>query len=175
MLIVVNPYATTVSDRLKNLVVYALQGRFEVEAVSTEAQNHATEIGLEGIVSKRKDAQYIEARSKTWVKVKAPLAGDFPIVGYTLSTAAAGIGAIALGQWVNGELEYAGKCGTGFSGSELLSIHDKLAPLGDPSQKLEGMPRDVIVRNGRINWVIDAAIYGALAWKFWPRESPATR
>jgi diacylglycerol kinase family enzyme len=47
MLIIVNPYATTVSDRLKNLVVYALQGRYEVETVSTEAQNHATEIGRE--------------------------------------------------------------------------------------------------------------------------------
>lgn len=47
MLIVVNPYATTVSDRLKNLVVYALQGRYEVEAVSTRAQNHATEISRE--------------------------------------------------------------------------------------------------------------------------------
>jgi len=47
MLIVVNPYATTVSDRLKNLVVYALQGRYEVEAISTRAQNHATEISRE--------------------------------------------------------------------------------------------------------------------------------
>jgi diacylglycerol kinase family enzyme len=47
MLIIVNPYATTVSDRLKNLVVYALQGRFEVETILTEAQNHATEIGRE--------------------------------------------------------------------------------------------------------------------------------
>ncbi|HEV7615130.1 MAG TPA: diacylglycerol kinase family protein [Solirubrobacterales bacterium] len=47
MLLIVNPYATTVSDRLRNLVVYALQGRYEVEAVATEAQNHATEIGRE--------------------------------------------------------------------------------------------------------------------------------
>src|SRR5215218_8136304 len=47
MLIVVNPYATTVSDRLKNLVVYALQGRYDVEAVITESQNHATEISRE--------------------------------------------------------------------------------------------------------------------------------
>ncbi len=47
MLIIVNPYATTVSDRLKNLVVYALQGRYDVEAVSTQAQNHATAIGRE--------------------------------------------------------------------------------------------------------------------------------
>lgn len=49
MLIIVNPYATTVSDRLKNLVVYALQGRYEVEAEMTEAQNHATEIGREAV------------------------------------------------------------------------------------------------------------------------------
>src|SRR4051794_7865998 len=49
MLIIVNPYATTVSDRLRNLVVYALQGRYEVEAVLTEAKNHATEIGREAV------------------------------------------------------------------------------------------------------------------------------
>jgi diacylglycerol kinase family enzyme len=44
MLIIVNPYAATVSDRLRHLVVYALQGRFEVDAVDTEARGHATEI-----------------------------------------------------------------------------------------------------------------------------------
>ena len=44
MLIIVNPYATTVSDRLRNLVVYALQGRFDVDAVDTEARGHATEL-----------------------------------------------------------------------------------------------------------------------------------
>jgi diacylglycerol kinase family enzyme len=49
MLVIVNPYATTVSDRLKNLVVYALQGRYDVEAVSTEARSHATEIGREAV------------------------------------------------------------------------------------------------------------------------------
>ena len=38
MLVIVNPYATTVSNRLKNLVVYALQGRYDVEAVDTNAQ-----------------------------------------------------------------------------------------------------------------------------------------
>src|SRR4029079_16184306 len=44
MLVVVNPYATTVSDRLKNLVVYALQGRYDVEAIDTQARDHATEL-----------------------------------------------------------------------------------------------------------------------------------
>src|SRR5438046_5447621 len=44
---IVNPYATTVSDRLKNLVVYALQSRYEVEAVDTQAKHHATELTRE--------------------------------------------------------------------------------------------------------------------------------
>jgi diacylglycerol kinase family enzyme len=42
MLIIVNPYATTVSDGLRHLVVHALQGRYEVDAVDTEARGHAT-------------------------------------------------------------------------------------------------------------------------------------
>jgi diacylglycerol kinase family enzyme len=44
MLIIVNPYATTVSDRLKNLVVYALRGSYQVEAVETESRDHATQL-----------------------------------------------------------------------------------------------------------------------------------
>ncbi len=44
MLVIVNPYATTVSDRLKNLVVYALRGSYEVDAVDTESPDHATEL-----------------------------------------------------------------------------------------------------------------------------------
>ena len=44
MLVIVNPYATTVSDRLRNLVVYALRGRYEVDAVDTEGRGHAIEL-----------------------------------------------------------------------------------------------------------------------------------
>lgn len=44
MLVIVNPYATTVSDRLRNLVVHALKSRFDVEAIDTEKRGHATQI-----------------------------------------------------------------------------------------------------------------------------------
>ncbi len=47
MLVIVNPYATTVSDRLRNLVVYALQSRYAVEAIDTEKKDHATQITRE--------------------------------------------------------------------------------------------------------------------------------
>jgi diacylglycerol kinase family enzyme len=44
MLVIVNPYASTVSDRLKNLVVYALRASYHVDAIDTEARDHATEL-----------------------------------------------------------------------------------------------------------------------------------
>jgi diacylglycerol kinase family enzyme len=44
MLMIVNPYATAVSPHLRDVVVYALRGRFEVDAVDTEARGHATEL-----------------------------------------------------------------------------------------------------------------------------------
>jgi diacylglycerol kinase family enzyme len=44
VLVIVNPYATLLSDRLRNLVVYALQSRYAVEAIDTQEKNHATQI-----------------------------------------------------------------------------------------------------------------------------------
>ena len=44
MLLIVNPHAATVSDGLRNLVVHALKGRFDVDAIDTRARGHATEL-----------------------------------------------------------------------------------------------------------------------------------
>jgi diacylglycerol kinase family enzyme len=44
MLVIVNPYATTMTVRLRHLVVYALQGRYDVEAIETERRGHAIEL-----------------------------------------------------------------------------------------------------------------------------------
>jgi diacylglycerol kinase family enzyme len=44
LLMIVNPYATTVSSRLKNLVISALRGTYDVDAVDTERRDHATEL-----------------------------------------------------------------------------------------------------------------------------------
>ena len=47
MLIIANPSATTMTDRTRNLVVAALHGRYEVEALDTKARGHATELCLD--------------------------------------------------------------------------------------------------------------------------------
>lgn len=44
MLLIVNPYASTVSGRIKNVVVYALQSRYDVEVIETLERDHATRI-----------------------------------------------------------------------------------------------------------------------------------
>jgi len=49
MLVVVNPYATTMSDRLRSLVVAALGSRYDVTAVDTEAQGHAIELARRAV------------------------------------------------------------------------------------------------------------------------------
>jgi len=42
MLVIVNPYASTMSARLRGLVIAALHGRYDVEAIDTQARDHAT-------------------------------------------------------------------------------------------------------------------------------------
>jgi diacylglycerol kinase family enzyme len=44
MLVIINPVATKMSDRLKSLVLYALQGRYEVTSLDTEGKGHAIEL-----------------------------------------------------------------------------------------------------------------------------------
>ena len=49
MLLVVNPKATAVSNRLKNIVMYSLKGRYDLDFVETQGPNHATELGREAV------------------------------------------------------------------------------------------------------------------------------
>ena len=51
MLLIVNPNATAVSARLKNIVMYSLQGRYDVDVVETEGPSHATDLGREAIAA----------------------------------------------------------------------------------------------------------------------------
>jgi DNA ligase D len=105
--------------------------------------DQASNAGLEGVVSKRRTAPYMFGRSETWTKAKAKLTGDFVIAGFTLSDAAGGLAALALGEWVDGELRYRGKVGTGFDAATLLDLHARLAPLEDSELALPGAPRGV--------------------------------
>jgi diacylglycerol kinase family enzyme len=49
MLLIVNPIATAMKERLRHLVVYALQGRFDVRVAETQHRGHAIELCREAV------------------------------------------------------------------------------------------------------------------------------
>ena len=122
----------------------AIQLSDHIEGDGEALYEQASALGLEGIVSKRTNATYQSGRTSTWVKVKAKPSGDFVIAGYTVSAATEGLASLALAEFVDGELEYRGKCGTGFDAAMLTQLLHRLEPLQDPALKLEGAPKDII-------------------------------
>src|SRR5262245_32131244 len=73
--------------------------------------------GLEGVVSKRRDAPHREGRHPDWRKVRCQERGEFVVGGFTDPAGArAGLGALLLGAHeADGMLRYVGRVGTGFS------------------------------------------------------------
>jgi DNA ligase D len=78
------------------------------------------------------------------MKTKALKVGDFVIAGYTTSEAAGGLAALALGEWVDGELQYRGKCGTGFDAATLKQLLARLEPLRAGAVALDGGPKEIL-------------------------------
>ena len=85
---------------------------------------HACRLGLEGIVSKRKDLPYRPGRGDHWLKRPCVQRQDFVILGYVPSTVAKGsVGALLLGYHDRqGRLTYAGRVGTGYSAEQAQSL-----------------------------------------------------
>lgn len=106
--------------------------------------DRASELGLEGIVSKRASSTYVAGRSPTWTKIKARQVGEFVIAGYTMSEAAEGLAALALAEWDGDELRYVGKVGSGFDSEILPRLLGRLEALTSGAAKLDGMPKGVI-------------------------------
>lgn len=99
--------------------------------VETHGERYFSEIaklGLEGAMAKRKNSTYqIGRRSRDWLKLKATKTLDCVIIGYTPGEGRRSdyFGALLLGAYREGKLEFMGKVGTGFDEAllrELLPI-----------------------------------------------------
>jgi len=91
---------------------------------------HAGRLGLEGIISKRKDLPFRAGRGDHWLKAKCVAREEFVILGYIPSTVAPGsAGALLLGYYFNKKLYYAGRVGTGWSQDEARALRDALEKL----------------------------------------------
>jgi bifunctional non-homologous end joining protein LigD len=106
---------------------------------------HATRIGLEGIISKRRDLPYEPGRSDSWRKSKVIQRGVFVIGGVTDPEGTrVGIGALLVGYYAPRQgsghpereskgdgprLVFAGRVGTGFSHAFAIELRQRLDAL----------------------------------------------
>ena len=101
-----------------------------IEREGEAFMNSVKQMGLEGIIAKRADSKYSKGRSKHWLKIKADKTDDFVIVGFTApQRSRTNFGALQLADYVNGELVYAGRVGTGFNSALLKEIKSMLDPI----------------------------------------------
>jgi bifunctional non-homologous end joining protein LigD len=86
----------------------------------------ASRMGLEGIVSKKIDARYVQARSSTWVKVKRVEIGTFAIIGF-ISNMPKSASSLILAEERGGELAYACRVGSGIGDARARELYAALA------------------------------------------------
>jgi len=107
------------------------------------AVSSSRELGLEGVMAKRRDSTYSTGRrSRSWIKIKHHLAQEVVIGGWTPGTGrrAGTLGALLLGIPDGDELRYVGKVGTGFSDADLDRLAALLAAHPRKTSPLEGVP-----------------------------------
>jgi bifunctional non-homologous end joining protein LigD len=99
---------------------------------------NACRLGLEGVVSKRRDLSYRSGRNDDWVKTKCTDRQEFVIAGYVPSTAIKNaIGSLVLGYYDKSRLLYAGRTGTGFTAELARDLAKRLGRLSSKSPPFE--------------------------------------
>lgn len=114
---------------LKPMKIYSSLVRFTSfrQKEGERFYQEALKKGWEGILAKRKESSYLSKRSKDWLKFKCSLSQEFVICGFTKpSGARIGFGALLVGYYKSGKLQYAGKVGTGYDTAFLRSLSAKL-------------------------------------------------
>ena len=116
------------------------------EAPPEQILASACQLGLEGVIAKRRDSAYVGRRSSDWIKLKCKLRQEFVIGGWTDPKGSrTGIGSLLLGvHGDDGKLRYAGNVGTGFNEQTLRELRARLEQVAaerSPFQAGTGLPR----------------------------------
>jgi bifunctional non-homologous end joining protein LigD len=98
---------------------------FEIDGAEMFA--HACKVGLEGVVSKVRDSNYLSGRGINWVKKTCAQRETLTIAGFALD--GKDWDGIYLGRRKAGDLVYAGKVDHGFTKASAMDLRQRLTPL----------------------------------------------
>jgi bifunctional non-homologous end joining protein LigD len=125
--------------------------------------------GFEGIISKRVDAPYVNARSPSWVKIKHENTDEFVVVGYTDPKGSRnGFGSLLMATPDKEALRYVGRVGTGFDDAKLAAMHRQLKALNTDKAAVE-LPSHVPFKAGSVHWV-KPTLVADVAFRGWAKE-----
>jgi bifunctional non-homologous end joining protein LigD len=148
---------------------WATPPKFE-DVAGADIVRAAGERGLEGVVVKRRESQYLPGqRPESWIKVKSFLTQEVVIGGWTpgKGNRTGEIGALLLGVPTEGGLDYAGKVGTGFTHEMLADLARRLETLRSPVPPFVGdLPRAQVAD---ATWV-EPALVGEVRFTEWTNE-----
>ena len=103
--------------------------RFSEDFESDNVFKAACELGLEGIVSKRKGSSYRVGRFDDWRKAKCSGHEEFIVGGFTImANTTRSVGSLIVGQEVDGKLVHRGRLGT-FDEKTRSELFNSLDPL----------------------------------------------
>lgn len=104
------------------------------ETSATEFFEAAKKLGIEGMIAKKNDSEYIPAsRTKNWLKIKSGQRHEAVVGGYTRNEDSTKLfSALLLGVYKNKKLHFIGQAGTGYTDAARKEILEKLKPLETP-------------------------------------------
>jgi bifunctional non-homologous end joining protein LigD len=90
----------------------------------------ASAMGLEGIISKRRNAPYVSGRSDDWLKIRHVKRHEFVVAGYLpAKNRPKAVSSLVLGWYEGDDLVYVGRVGSGFAGWSAREVWQRLQPL----------------------------------------------
>lgn len=116
----------------------------------------AKDLGLEGIIAKKKESLYKEGiRSSEWLKIKIHQSDEAVICGFTEPKGSRkSFGSLILGKYLNGKLVFCGHTGTGFNDKNLSEVYNRMKPLITERSSFAVTPKT----NNRATWVLPVLV-----------------
>ncbi|MCG2592287.1 DNA ligase D [Ramlibacter sp. XY19] len=149
-------------ERLQRLLEERPQERLRYSAAfdadASAILQSARQMGLEGVLAKRRDAPYVSGRSESWLKLKNKLRQEFVVCGYRdRSSGEPEVGALLLGlREDDGSWRYVGGVGTGWDAKTAAGLQKQLAKSETPTHPFATKPVLVVrgaARAGALHWV----------------------
>ena len=138
-----------------------------VEENGLAAFKHAVKIGGEGIMAKRGDGGYLTGqRTSDWLKIKILPRQEAVIAGYTEPRGSRKyIGALILGVYAHGELQYIGHTGGLGNEAALKDLKHKLDKLKTGTSPFSEAPKT----NAPVHWV-KPQLVGEVRFQEWTED-----